>query len=503
MSEYGLTPKGPNIKRLDVILNEMHADLSEKLGINTRQNPQSILNHLLTNIADRIAELWEFGENVYYSQYPSTAEGISLDNACQLGGVIRKGATRSSYPIHCTGLDGTVLPSGTKIASNTNPVTTLSVSTESRITRTAFNKITLKIVYAARGETYTVTIDGNTYSFTATSDDPNEILHGLQTSIGTAGEKIASEIVLEDDHYELKLERATYQSGTAVFDEAALSASSLMYIQRENLLTTGTVTSIINFSTDDFGDILLPSTSINKIVNAPSGLLEVANHCTYVAGNDEETDSELRKSYIDKIFNRSSMMVDSIESAILNNVKGVKSCYVYENNTDDTDENGIPPHSIEVVVSGGDANDIAREIYINKAAGIGTYGNTSVDVTAHDGGTATVYYTVPSEKYVWFYVKVTPISGTYLQPDFVDIVKEIITEDVAGRDIGEGVILQAFYSEICRKISGVREVSILAYQSDENVPPVSSSAYEDINITVSNRQFVYTTPESITVVEGD
>ena len=40
MAEYGLTPKGPNIKRLDVILDEMHGALSQKLGVNTRQNPR-------------------------------------------------------------------------------------------------------------------------------------------------------------------------------------------------------------------------------------------------------------------------------------------------------------------------------------------------------------------------------------------------------------------------------------------------------------------------------
>lgn len=75
MADYGLTPQGPNIKRLDVILEEMHSGLSEKWGVNTRQNPESLLNHLLTNVADAIADLWEFGEAVYFSQYPATAEG--------------------------------------------------------------------------------------------------------------------------------------------------------------------------------------------------------------------------------------------------------------------------------------------------------------------------------------------------------------------------------------------------------------------------------------------
>lgn len=125
MADYGLTPQGPNIKRLDVILEEMHSGLSEKWGVNTRQNPESLLNHLLTNVADAIADLWEFGEAVYFSQYPATAEGRSLDNAAQYGGSTREAAAKSYYPIHCTGKDGTKLAAGTRISSATNPTTYL------------------------------------------------------------------------------------------------------------------------------------------------------------------------------------------------------------------------------------------------------------------------------------------------------------------------------------------------------------------------------------------
>ena len=41
MSEYGVTPTGFVPKRLDTIIDEIHGDLSEKWGVNTRQNPQS------------------------------------------------------------------------------------------------------------------------------------------------------------------------------------------------------------------------------------------------------------------------------------------------------------------------------------------------------------------------------------------------------------------------------------------------------------------------------
>ena len=45
MTEYGLTDRGPNIKRLDVILAEMQESMTKKLGVNVGQNTQSFLNY--------------------------------------------------------------------------------------------------------------------------------------------------------------------------------------------------------------------------------------------------------------------------------------------------------------------------------------------------------------------------------------------------------------------------------------------------------------------------
>ena len=118
MAKYGLTPQGPNPKRLDVILEDMHSKMTERLGVNTRQNPQSLLNHTLTNVADEIAELWEFGVDVYHSQYTSSATGVSLDYAAQFGGSTREMAAKSYYSILCTGLDGTTIPASTRPPSS-------------------------------------------------------------------------------------------------------------------------------------------------------------------------------------------------------------------------------------------------------------------------------------------------------------------------------------------------------------------------------------------------
>ncbi len=164
MEQYGLTPQGPNPKRLDVILNEMHEQISLRTGVNTRQNPQSLLNHLLTNIADRIAELWEFGCDVYYSQYPSSAEGVSLDNAAQYGGTTREMSAKSYYHILCTGIDGTAIPAGTLIASDTNPQTNLMLPADAEISRAAFNQAAVVMASPDTSTALGVALNGTLYT---------------------------------------------------------------------------------------------------------------------------------------------------------------------------------------------------------------------------------------------------------------------------------------------------------------------------------------------------
>ena len=121
MSDYGVTPKGLVTKRLDEIVNGMHDDLSDGWGVNTRLNPKSYLNVQVTAFADKIAELWELGEQIYHSMYPFSAEDASLDNAVQYGGVAREDPRPTFYPVHCECIDGTVIPRGTRIKTRTNP----------------------------------------------------------------------------------------------------------------------------------------------------------------------------------------------------------------------------------------------------------------------------------------------------------------------------------------------------------------------------------------------
>lgn len=468
--EYGLTPNGPNIKRFDVILEEMHDSLSKKLKVNTRQNQQSLLNHLLTNVADRIAELWEYGSDVYYSQYPSTATGSSLDNAAQFGGSNREMPAKSYYSILCTGLDGTLVPSGTIIATDTNPPINLVLDSDAEITRNAFNKAVVVLVAPEPSAALSVALNSVVYS--------SDTLENLATAIKDEAFTVA-----------YKDEKLTI--------EAKDEESENTMVLSDNL-TTETVSTVISFGTEEYGDISIPNGAITKIVRTVPGLEKVENVGAYIAGRLLETDVEFRQSYIDKIYNRSTTMLESIKSAILENVQGVTSVAPYENDTNVEDSAGRPPHSIEIVVDGGNQTEIAQQILNTKAGGISTFGSVETKLKGEYGEDITVRFNRPEYVYVWFQVSVT-LSGSMHPPiNYAELIKEVIAECMENVEAGEDVLPQRFTSELYKRVPGIDYFDIHLKASTDSRESVSE--YPDRRVTIAERQRAVTDESRIGVV---
>lgn len=477
MAKYGLTEQGPNPKRLDVILDEVHDDLTRYTGKNTRQNPQSFLNHYLTNVADAITELWDFGVEVYHSQYPSSATGASLDNAAQFGGSTRGEAAKSYYRILCTGTDGTLIPAGTMIASDTNPETNLRNPVDGMISRTSFNKAAVVLTTPKTTAALGVAINGTLYTITP---DPKkstrEILDALRAAI-------------TDKDFSVSLATDT----DALLIEATDETSSNTLVLSENL-TTSSVGSIVQFATVDDGDILIPNGVITKIVRSVSGLRSITNVGTYVAGQLEETDVELRKSYAEKIFNRSFAMLESIKSAILQNVQGVVSVAPYENYTDEIDSAGRWPHSIEIVVDGGDPTEIAQQILNTKAPGINTFGSVETVLHGIYGEELIVRFNRPTYVRVWFKVGVTLSRNVNPPTNYVDLIKEQIMEKMGALGAGEDVIPQKFNIAV----SGIDYVDVWLFSTTD--AGTSPTSYNLRSVPISPRERAVTDESRIEVV---
>ena len=477
MSEYGLTAKGLNIKRLDVILEEMQTALSEKWGVNVRQNPKSFLNVHLTDLADHLAELWELGQDVYNAQYPLTAEGMYLDGVGQFAGLWRETDAPSYYHILCTGVEGTVIPADTLISTETNPVTFLVPTKENTISRSNFNTALIKVA-TMDGNPLTVALDGTVYSYTPESGDTEN----------SALEKLAARIT---DGYTGEMDSDT---GYLLIRAAEVNSVNTMVLSDN--LTTDRIGCVFTFETKEAGDIYLPEGTVNQISKSVPGLSAVVNVGSYIAGRVKETDAEYRASYAEKIFSHSSRMIDSIRSAILANCQGVTSVSVYENVSNETDSAGRYPHSIEVVVDGGDSTEIAQQILNTKAGGISTFGSTSVDIAIEEGNEITIRFNRPNYLKVWFHVSIVMAKYSTLPVGYSDMIRSLILDAMSTLQSGDDVNPQSLMlASIYQNVTGIGYVEITIGTVNEK-----PSEFTEHNIYCGARDRAVTEESMIEVV---
>ena len=468
--EHGVTSKGFVMKRFDEILKEVQHDLSAQLGFDVSQNPQSLLNSaLIMPFCDKIAELWEVAQESYYAKYPSTAEGVNLDNACQYGNVFRMGNKSTEYIIHCTAKDGTIIPEGSLISSITNPVVQLKCVQENEISRKACNAICIKPVIAAAG-TYTIELNGKMYSFTASESSTDlSIVNGLKEAFLVSGYTA----VVDPSKNTLTIT----DSILSRVNEFALSSN----------LTTEYVTSCVHYNTVEYGDIICPNGSICEITSNVTGLISVNNELEPTPGRIQQSDISLRQDYVRKSYGTSSTMTESVEAYVLENVEGVKDVRCYENPYNVEDELGRPPHCIEVIVDGGKEETIAQAILTKKSGGIETYGEITIPVLGEYGDVIPISFRRPEPIYAWISVEITP-DGSNINPDYVSIIQESICADSEEISIGDSLMSQTYISGIYKKLSGVAYCKIhVAHTTEPNVEP---EEYAEGNISATQRQAI-------------
>lgn len=483
--EYGVTQEGFVVKRMDTILEELHTDLSEDFGFDTRLNPQSFLNVLITTFGSQIADMWEVAQNSYYAKYPATAEGINLDNAVQYSGIRRQKSKKTYYPIHCTGDDGTFVRSGAIIASTTVPATKLLATSEFTITRESFNGVSIRIVSLTQG-IYSIAINGVEYSYSFDgSGDKKQILEGLKSEIDNVG------YTVEVDTESLVLK---------IIDNT-IGRSNVLVLS-ENL-TTVEVTTIASFETEEYGEFVLPNETITDIITNISGLNSVTNLLIPTYGRLQETDIELRHSYLAKSAIRSNRMIDSIISQLLNTVNGIESATGYENETNQADSEGRPPHSIEIVVEGGSDIEIAQVILDKKAAGIQTFGDVEIQVATTQGDLIPVRFNRPQYIYAW--LKVTLYGDkSYLPSNYSSLTESAILEYAKNIIAGDDLIIQLLHEGIYDVVPGLTYVKIEVVSIKDSLRTPEAEEYMISNILATSREKILISSERIEVVlDGD
>ena len=233
----------------------------------------------------------------------------------------------------------------------------------------------------------------------------------------------------------------------------------------------GDVEETIIFSTDETvlipsgGSVVVQATAtvtgprpaladtITEIITPVTGWDSVTNNDPAVLGTDLETDSNLRARRERSVARDAQAVIDAIFAEI-KSVVGVTQLLVLENDTNTgPDTNGLPAHSINAIVLGGQDQDIAKAIFLKKTLGATSFGNTSAVITDDQSIEHTVSFSRPTEIDIYVIVNLTtfanfPVDGQDLiKQAIIDYSQGILTEG-RGFSLGDNVINSQLYSPV-------------------------------------------------------
>lgn len=180
------------------------------------------------------------------------------------------------------------------------------------------------------------------------------------------------------------------------------------------------------FRAQNLGPIsTVPNTITNPVtvilgvtgINNSTGILEL--------GQDGETDAQLELRRSRSVANASTGYLNGLQGQILD-VVGVTDGQIFENVTDTTDSNNVPPHSIWTIIEGGADSDIANVIYKCKSYGCNMKGSTVVNIITPAGQILPIKFDRPISQNLYIRFNIQPtITGQIF--DSVGIANYIVT----------------------------------------------------------------------------
>lgn len=370
MPTYGIGVTGFYSKPLSVIDDEIDEGLRGILGESAGTDAdgkiptQSFAGQLKALLVDGFAAHWDRDQAIIANLDPSKAGGVFQDIICSLTGTERNRQRQSVATGTCIGDPGTSLPAGR--------VATVE-GTGSRFATATGVAIASGVAWSASGA---------------------YLIGDLRHNVGRMYQCIATGIA----------------GASGPFGTSADITDNQVHWKHLGV-GTGLVHAL--FRAEQFGALGAATGALNAIATPVDGWRVVNNLVAGVAGRATEKDSALRVRRDQELAIAGKTTVDGIRADILNvnegstdpNHEPPTSCSVFFNDTDYTDANGLPPHSVEVLVYGGTTADIAQAIWDSVGGGTATYGSRSDPVIDSEGNTQTVRWSRPTE--IGIYVTAT------------------------------------------------------------------------------------------------
>lgn len=246
---------------------------------------------------------------------------------------------------------------------------------------------------------------------------------------------------------------------------------------------------------ETIGEVNAPAGTVTSIATPTLGWQAVTNAAAATPGAPVETDAALRYRQTISTALPSLTIMDGIVGAVAG-APGVTRYAAYENDTGSTDANGIPAHSISMIVEGGTIPTIAAAIAAKKPPGTPTYGTTSTTVVDAYGNVIPINYYTPTEVPIAAAITIKGLAG-YNADIGVQMVAAVAAY-INALTIGSDVLLTRLY--LPANLSGSSlgqtfEVTSLAIAAKPGTPSsadvviafneVASCAVADIVLTVT------------------
>ncbi|KGE06446.1 hypothetical protein LA03_31595 [Burkholderia gladioli] len=198
-----------------------------------------------------------------------------------------------------------------------------------------------------------------------------------------------------------------------------------------------------DFRSEERGSYSNPIGTSLRIETIVNGWSAATTFTAAEPGELEELDPELRTRFARSRARTAQNSVEAIEAKI-GDLADVREIVCLENWTDAADGNGLPAHSINVVVDGGDDDAIAQIIFQNKPSGTGMLGETERVVRDRKGRKRVMRFDRPRIVDCRAYLELKRDRG--FQAIDEDAVRSALSAYRFG--IGQAVLVSRLYSPV-------------------------------------------------------
>lgn len=455
-----MTAAGLEIATFADVRDDINTDWRGEFGASTDVSDRSPDGIEIGIISERFALLWELLEAINSSQDPNKATDALLDALCALTGTKRRPASFSTVSQTLTGTPTSPVIAGSLVST---------VSTGQQFLTTEDATIAAAIAWVAL-TTYTA---GDRVTNTVTADGIYLCVTGgtSAASGGPVGVDPDPDVLDTDGTVEWRF----LGEGTGFVDVVARATET--------------------------GPIVAAAGDLTNRDSPAGGWLGTVNVLDATPGRNRMTNAELRVQRVLELARPGTSPKDAIRVALLDVGKGtdnpVTSATVFHNITDITDADGVPPHSVEALVLGGENQEIWNALLANVAAGIRTHG-TEIGTAIDRSGTAQPEaFSRTAEIQIYESITLVKDPGTY-PADGDDQVKLAIATRGNAKPDGTDVVSAAQLAAVF-DVPGVISCDLPLISAAPTTVPVATTT---IAISLRQRATYDTSRISVTSTDG-